>query len=112
MLVSSRIIWVLAEAGGKVATSPVLLGVSPTILWLLLGAGLCWLELFLPTAFTALTMGLSALMVALVSTIVRSPLLQVLLKCGVESHIPLWVWMKTQPFRDKLWHNFMVKSIP
>ena len=79
MLVTSTIIWVLAKATNTVSTSPVLLGVSPTILWLVWGGGLCLLELLLPTAFTAFAMGLSALMVALLSTIVRSPLLQVIL---------------------------------
>jgi len=52
---------------------------SATLLWLLFGAALCLLELFLPTAFTAFTMGLAAMMVALVSPVVSSPFLQVLL---------------------------------
>ncbi|WP_242056968.1 ABC transporter permease, partial [Planktothrix sp. FACHB-1355] len=85
MLVTYRIIWVLAKATDTVSTSPVLLGVSPTILWLVLGGGLCFLELLLPTAFTAFAMGLSALMVALLSTIVRSPLLQVILWMGLSA---------------------------
>jgi membrane protein implicated in regulation of membrane protease activity len=40
---------------------------SPSMLWLLAGSILCLLELFLPTAFVAFTMGISALVVALVA---------------------------------------------
>ncbi|MCX7592858.1 MAG: NfeD family protein [Fischerella sp.] len=40
---------------------------SSTIIWLLVGAGLCLIELFLPTAFVALMMGISAFVVALLS---------------------------------------------
>ena len=39
---------------------------SSAILWLLAGSILCLMELFLPTAFVAFMMGLSALAVALV----------------------------------------------
>ncbi|MCL1472818.1 NfeD family protein [Argonema antarcticum] len=79
MLLSLTIIWFLAGAAGKVSTAPTLLGISPIMFWLVLGAVLCSVELFLPTAFTAFTMGLSALMVGLLSTVVRSPQLQVLI---------------------------------
>jgi len=40
---------------------------TPTLLWLLAGALLCLTELFLPTAFVAFMMGLSAFAVAAVS---------------------------------------------
>jgi membrane protein implicated in regulation of membrane protease activity len=40
---------------------------TPTLLWLLAGALLCLAELFLPTAFVAFTMGLSAFTVAAIS---------------------------------------------
>lgn len=40
---------------------------TPPLLWLLAGSALCLLELFLPTAFVAFMMGLSALIVACVS---------------------------------------------
>ncbi|NET60875.1 MAG: NfeD family protein [Symploca sp. SIO2E6] len=40
---------------------------SSAILWLLAGSMLCLMELFLPTAFVAFLMGLSALVVALVT---------------------------------------------
>ncbi|MCP2732328.1 NfeD family protein [Limnofasciculus baicalensis] len=40
---------------------------NPTILWLLAGSILCLIELFVPTAFVLFTMGISALVVGLVS---------------------------------------------
>lgn len=42
---------------------------TPTIIWLLVGAVLCFAELILPTAFIAFVMGVSALLVATVSTV-------------------------------------------
>jgi membrane protein implicated in regulation of membrane protease activity len=42
---------------------------STTLIWLLAGAGLCLTELFLPTAFVAFVMGISAFAVALLSQI-------------------------------------------
>ncbi|MEC4816544.1 MAG: NfeD family protein [Scytonema sp. PMC 1069.18] len=42
---------------------------STTLIWLLAGAGLCLTELFLPTAFVAFMMGISAFVVALLSQI-------------------------------------------
>jgi membrane protein implicated in regulation of membrane protease activity len=41
--------------------------ISPSGLWLIFGAGLCLLELFVPTAFTAVCMGVSALLVSLLA---------------------------------------------
>lgn len=40
---------------------------SPSLLWLLAGAMLCSVELFVPTAFVAFMMGLSAFFVAIVA---------------------------------------------
>ncbi|MDF5720122.1 MAG: NfeD family protein [Rhizonema sp. PD37] len=40
---------------------------STTIIWVIAGALLCLTELFLPTAFVAMTLGISALVVALLS---------------------------------------------
>jgi membrane protein implicated in regulation of membrane protease activity len=37
---------------------------TPTVIWLLVGGGLCLTEMILPTAFVAFVMGLSALVVA------------------------------------------------
>ncbi len=43
---------------------------SNSMLWLLAGSVLCFLELFLPTAFVAVLMGISAFVLALVTWIV------------------------------------------
>jgi membrane protein implicated in regulation of membrane protease activity len=52
---------------------------SYTVIWLLAGAVLCLLELFLPSAFVAFMMGISAFIVALLSRVVLGSLwLQVL----------------------------------
>lgn len=55
------------------------MSVSYTLFWILAGAVLCLMELFLPTAFVAFMMGISALAVALVSLIVPHLGLQVFL---------------------------------
>ncbi len=52
---------------------------SPAMLWLLAGSVLCLLELFVPTAFVAFLMGISALIVALVSSIAPQFSVQVVL---------------------------------
>ncbi len=46
--------------------------ISPSGLWLLVGAGLCVLELFVPTAFIAVCMGMSALLVSLLALVLPS----------------------------------------
>jgi len=50
---------------------------STTLIWLLAGAVLCLMELFLPSAFVAFMMGISALMVALLSLVVLGLWLQI-----------------------------------
>ncbi|MBD2206834.1 NfeD family protein [Calothrix sp. FACHB-1219] len=45
---------------------------SYTVIWLLAGAVLCLMELFLPSAFVAFMMGISAFIVALLSRFVLS----------------------------------------
>ncbi len=52
---------------------------NPTILWLIVGAILCLLELSVPTAFIEFMMGLSAFLVAGVSLFLPAVNLQVLL---------------------------------
>ncbi len=52
---------------------------SPAMLWLLAGSVLCLLELFVPTAFVAFLMGISALIVALVASIAPQFSVQVVL---------------------------------
>ena len=47
---------------------------SPSGLWLIVAAGLCLLELMVPTAFTAVCRGVSALLVSLLALVVPSPL--------------------------------------
>jgi membrane protein implicated in regulation of membrane protease activity len=48
-------------------------GFSPTLLWLLVGAILCSIELVVPTAFTAFMMGISAFVVALLVMLLPLP---------------------------------------
>ena len=59
---------------------------SSTLFWLLAGAVLCLMELFLPSAFVAFMMGISAFVVAFLSLVVLGLWLQVvvwLLLCTV-----------------------------
>lgn len=49
------------------------------LFWLILGAALCLMELFIPTAFVESTLGLSAFLVALVALVVPSLGLQIVL---------------------------------
>ncbi|PSB26750.1 NfeD family protein [Stenomitos frigidus] len=46
------------------------MALSPTVIWLLVGAILCLVELIVPTAFIAFVMGVSALVVAAASTVI------------------------------------------
>jgi membrane protein implicated in regulation of membrane protease activity len=46
--------------------------ISASNMWLIVGTGLCLLELFVPTAFTAVCMGMSALLVSLVALVIPS----------------------------------------
>lgn len=50
---------------------------SSTLIWLLAGAVLCFMELLLPSAFVAFMMGISAFVVALLSVVGLSIWLQV-----------------------------------
>ena len=59
------------------------MALSPTLIWLLVGAILCFVEFVVPTAFTAFVMGISALVVAAASIII--PLgLQIVLWMGLS----------------------------
>jgi membrane protein implicated in regulation of membrane protease activity len=53
---------------------------NPTVIWLLVGLTLCLVEFVLPTAFVALVMGVSALVVAAFSTVL-----------SVNLQVALWV---------------------
>jgi membrane protein implicated in regulation of membrane protease activity len=50
--------------------------ISSSLIWLVAGAVLCSIELFLPTAFVAFMMGISALSVALISLVIPNLWLQ------------------------------------
>ena len=57
---------------------------STTIIWVIAGALLCLTELFLPTAFVAMTLGISALVVALLSGVL-----------GVWLQVVVWLLLST-----------------
>lgn len=46
------------------------MSLNPSLLWLLAGSILCLVELFVPTAFVAFTLGISALVVATLALII------------------------------------------
>lgn len=52
---------------------------NPTLVWLLAGAVLCLMELFLPTAFVEFMMGVSALVVAAISLLLPNVPIQIAL---------------------------------
>lgn len=54
---------------------------SPAMLWLIAGSVLCLVEIFVPTAFVAFTMGLSAFAIAIVA----------------------WIWPTAFPLQVVLW---------
>ncbi|MDB9315557.1 NfeD family protein [Spirulina sp. CS-785/01] len=60
------------------------LSLSPTMIWLIAAAVLCFSEFAVPTAFVAFMMGISALLVALVSLVVPQLSLQVILWLGLS----------------------------
>jgi membrane protein implicated in regulation of membrane protease activity len=64
--------------------------ISSTLLWLLAGAVLCFMELILPTAFVAFMLGISAFVVALVSLIFPQLGLQVFLWLGLSTAFVLF----------------------
>lgn len=57
---------------------------NPTLLWLIAGVILCLMELFLPTAFIELAMGISALLIAALSLVLPVFGLQVVLWMGIS----------------------------
>jgi membrane protein implicated in regulation of membrane protease activity len=63
--------------------------ISFTWLWLVAGAVLCLIELFLPTAFVAFMMGISAIVVALVSLIFPQLSLQVAIWLALSTALVL-----------------------
>jgi membrane protein implicated in regulation of membrane protease activity len=63
--------------------------ISFTWLWLVAGAVLCLIELFLPTAFVTFMMGISAIVVALVSLIFPQLSLQVVIWLALSTALVL-----------------------
>ena len=57
---------------------------TPTVIWLIIGIGLCMAELILPTAFMAFVMGISALAVALIAPVLPQFGLQIALWMGLS----------------------------
>ncbi|MBW4686172.1 MAG: NfeD family protein [Komarekiella atlantica HA4396-MV6] len=75
---------------------------SFTLIWLIAGAVLCLMELFLPSAFIAFLMGISAFVVALLSQVgLRSLWLQVLVWLLLSSVLVVLSRRFLQPRRRK-----------
>ncbi|NDJ21174.1 NfeD family protein [Nostoc sp. B(2019)] len=75
---------------------------SFTLIWLLAGAVLCLMELFLPSAFMAFLMGISAFVVALLSQVgLRSLWLQVLVWLLLSTALVVLSRRFLQPRRRK-----------
>ena len=70
---------VLLLPNSTLAATSTLAQLSPSFIWLLGGAILCLMELFLPTAFVELAMGISAFLVAIVAMVMPHLGLQVFL---------------------------------
>lgn len=70
MLSSPATLWFLAGGMKSAAASAGAANFSPALLWLIAGAVLCSIEVIVPTAFTAFTMGLAAIAVALFAWII------------------------------------------
>lgn len=71
---------------------------STTVIWLIAGTLLCLTEVFFPTAFVALMMGISAIVVALLSRVVLGLWLQV------------FVWLLLSTMLVVLCRRFMTPS--
>lgn len=63
---------------------------SPTLIWLMIGLGLCSVEAIMPTAFIAAVMGLSALLVAAITRFI--PILGVQVGLWMVFSL-LFVWL-------------------
>lgn len=64
------------------------MSLTPALIWLLLGLGLCLIEAIVPTAFIAFVMGISALVVALVAGFIPFNL-QIVLWMGLSALLVL-----------------------
>jgi membrane protein implicated in regulation of membrane protease activity len=63
---------------------------SPSMLWLVAGSILCLLELFVPTAFVAFLMGISAFVVALAALVLPQFPIQVVLWLLLSTALSLY----------------------
>ncbi len=71
---------------------------NAALIWVIIGAVLCLMELMLPTAFIESALGISAFAVALISLIIPNPNLQIVLWM-VFSGLALWALKRFIPNR-------------
>ncbi len=71
---------------------------NAALIWVIIGAGLCLMELLLPTAFIESALGVSAFAVALLSLIIPNPNLQIVLWM-ILSGLALWALKRFIPNR-------------
>jgi membrane protein implicated in regulation of membrane protease activity len=87
-----------------------------TMFWLFLGIGLCALEAFFPTAFVALVLGVSALILAMLSPWIPMPA-QPLLWMGLSA-LGIWVSRNFVPQNptpkqwDDAWGEALTEILP
>jgi len=67
------------------------MSLNPSLIWLLAGSMLCLVELFVPTAFVVFTMGVSALVVALVALVIPLFPVQVVLWLALSTALVIGV---------------------
>ncbi|MEM7554179.1 MAG: NfeD family protein [Cyanobacteria bacterium P01_A01_bin.84] len=72
-----------------------------TNIWLVFGAILCLFELFLPTAFVAMMMGISAILVALLSFVVKSVWIQGLIWVALSTLLVVFTRRYIAPRQTK-----------
>ena len=72
-----------------------------SLIWLIFGAGLCLTELFLPTSFVALMMGISAILVALMSLVIGNLWLQGLAWLLLSTFLVVYTRRLTSRSRSK-----------
>lgn len=77
------------------------LSLNPSLFWLLVGIGLCAIEAFVPTAFTAFTMGISALAIAVIAIFIPTAIgVQVVLWLVISAGL-VYLSHRLMPSRDR-----------
>jgi membrane protein implicated in regulation of membrane protease activity len=77
------------------------LSLSASLFWLLVGLALCGVEAILPTAFTAFTMGISALMIAVIAILIPEAIgVQVMLWLALSVAL-VYLSHRFLPHRDR-----------